>query len=172
MRLIYIAYRSQPYDAQLGGVNPDPGATVIRENRGQISAMFGFLTVACAVALVRGVPGAQTTAGRAAAAVVFGGLLVLFIVGWIVMLRRPHRLEITEDAVRYVRRNGQVSALSRQHGDELRWVKQLRGRTWRLGLTISGTDTVMLLGTFSRKAVRQACLARGWRFDDRAIVRR
>jgi len=30
----------------------------------------------------------------------------------------------------------------------------------------------MLVGTFSRKAVRQACLARGWRFDDQAVVRR
>jgi hypothetical protein len=30
----------------------------------------------------------------------------------------------------------------------------------------------MLLGTFSRKAVRQACLARGWRFDDQAVIRR
>ena len=107
-----------------------------------------------------------------AAAVIFGGLLVVLIAGWIVMIRRPGRLEITEDTIRYVRRNGQVSALSRQHGNELRWVKQLRGRTWRLGLTIAGTDTVMLLGTFSKKLVRQARLARGWRFDDRAIARR
>ena len=67
-----------------------------------------------------------------------------------------------------MQRNGQVSALSRRDGDELRWVKQLRGRVWRRGLTIVGTDTVMLLGTFSRQAVRHACLARGWRFDDRA----
>jgi hypothetical protein len=62
--------------------------------------------------------------------------------------------------------------LSRQQGDELRWVKQLRGRTWRLGLTIAGTDTVMLLGSFSKKLVRQACLARGWRFDGRAVIQR
>ena len=65
-----------------------------------------------------------------------------------------------------------MSTLSRQQGDELRWVKELRGRTWRLGLTIVGTDTVMLLGTFSRKAVQQACLARRWRFDNEAVVRR
>ena len=127
---------------------------------------------ACVAALARGVPAAQTTAGRMAATVVFGGLLVLVVAGWIAALRRPRRLEITEDAVRFVQRNGQVATLSRQQGDELRWVKTLRGRTWRLGLTITGTGTVMLLGTFSRKAVREACLARGWRFDDRAIVQR
>ena len=30
----------------------------------------------------------------------------------------------------------------------------------------------VLLGSFSKKLVRQACLARGWRFDDQAIVQR
>jgi len=57
-----------------------------------------------------------------------------------------------------------LSALSRQQGNRLRWTKELRGRIWKLGLTIEGTDTVMVLGMFSRKAVQQACLARGWRF--------
>jgi hypothetical protein len=172
MRLIYIADRTQQYDAQTGGPDPDPGAIIIRESRAQISFLFGFLTAACAAVLARGVPGAQTTAGRVAVAVVFGGLLAVLVIGWIAMLRRPRRLEITEDAVRYVQRDGQVSTLSRQHGDELRWVKQLRGRAWRLGLTFVATDSVMLLGTFSRKAVQQACLARGWRFDDRSVVQR
>ena len=168
MRLIYVAHRAPQYDSRTGAVNWSPGATIVRESRAQISTLLGFLTVACVAALARGVPGAQTAAGRVAVAVVFGGLLVILVVGWLVMLRRRRRLEITEDAVRYVQRNGQVSALSRRDGDELRWVKQLRGRVWRRGLTIVGTDTVMLLGTFSRQAVRHACLARGWRFDDRA----
>lgn len=170
MRLIYVTHRAPQYDSRTGAVNWSPGATIVRESRAQISTLLGFLTVACVAALARGVPGAQTAAGRVAVAVVFGGLLVILVVGWLVMLRRRRRLEITEDAVRYVQRSGQVSTLSRQQGDELRWVKQLRGRTWRLGLTCSGTDAVMLLGTFSRKAVQQACLARGWRFEDRATV--
>jgi hypothetical protein len=172
MRIIYIAHRAQQYDPRLGATNPHWRATIVRESRGQIGTLLGLLTLACVVALARGVPAAHSAAGRVALSVVFGGVLVVLIAGWIVALRRPRRLEITEDAVRYVQRNGQVSALSRQQGDELRWVKELRGRTWRLGLTIAGTDTVILLGTFSRKAVRQACLARGWRFDDQAVVRR
>ena len=172
MRLMYVTYRAGPHDAQVAAVNPDSGGTIVRESRVQISALFGLLTIACAVALARGVPGAHTAAGRVTAAVVFGGLLVLFIVGWIVAARRRRRLEITADAIRYVQRNGQVSVLSRQLGGELRWVKELRGRTWRLGLTVAGTDTVMLLGAFSRKLVQQACLAHGWRFGDQAIVRR
>jgi hypothetical protein len=172
MRLIYIAYRPQQADSRTGATNPDAGATIVRESRVRTSTLLGLLTVACVAALARGGPGAQTTGGRTAVAVIFGGLLLILIVGWIVLLRRPRHLEITENAVRYVQRNRQVATLSRQQGDELRWVKQLRGRIWRLGLTISGTDSVMVLGTFSRKAVRQACLARRWRFDDRAIVRR
>jgi hypothetical protein len=168
MRLIYVVHRAP----QMGAINPDSGATVVRESRAQISTLLGLLTVACVAALARGVPGAQTAAGRLAVAVVFGDLLVILVVGWIVMLRRPGRLEITEDTIRYVQRNGQVSTLSRRPGDELRWVKQLRGRIWRLELTVPGTDAVMLLGTFSRKTVQQACLARGWRFDDRAIIGR
>ena len=172
MRLIYIAQRAQHDDSHMGAANLSSGATIVRESRAQISVLLGFLTVACVAALARGVPGAQTATGRAAVAVVFGGLLVILVVGWIVMLQRRSRLEITEDAVRYVQRNGQVSTLSRRPGGELRWVKQLRGRIWRLGLTVPGTDAVMLLGTFSRKTVQQACLARGWRFDDRAIIGR
>lgn len=172
MRLIYIADRGRPYDALMGAINPDPGATIVRESRGLISALFGFLALCCTAALARGVPGAHTTAGRLAAAVIFGGLLVVILAGWAAALRRPRRLEITQDAIRYVQRDGRATSLSRQYGDHLRWVKQLRGRTWRLGLTIVGTDDVMILGTFSRKTVQRACLARGWHFDERTVVQR
>jgi hypothetical protein len=69
-----------------------------------------------------------------------------------------------------VRRNGQASALSRQQGDELRFVKHHAGafsRIWTLGLAIAGTDTVLVLpGFFSRQQVRQACSSRGWRVDN------
>jgi len=47
------------------------------------------------------------------------GILVLaFIAGWIVKIRRLARLEVTEDAIRYAQPNGRVSTLSRQQGDE------------------------------------------------------
>ena len=124
------------------------------------------------MALARVVPNAQTTAGRVVGSVVFGVLVVVFLAGWLLTIRRPGHMEISRDAIRYVRGNGQVSALSRKQGNRLRWVKQLRGRIWKLGLTIEGTDTVMSLGIFSRKAIQQACLDRGWRFDAKAVARR
>jgi hypothetical protein len=132
---------------------------------------LAFIVVAFAITLFRLVTGAQTSTGRVVGVVAFGAVLVFLIVGWIRMSRTPRRrLEITEDAIRYVQPGGRVSALSRQSGDELAFVMEHRGamsRVWVLGLTIKGTDTVMdLRGEFPREKVRQACLARGWRFDE------
>jgi hypothetical protein len=151
------------------GSAPDPGSiVVVGEDRRQIYFLFGFLVLVFAVALGRGVAGAQTTAGRAAAGIFCVVLIVAIIAGSISLLRRPARLEVTADAIRFVQRNGQVSVLSRQSGDELRFVKKHAAplsRIWTLGVTITGTDTVINLpGFFSRNAVRQACRARGWRF--------
>jgi hypothetical protein len=65
-----------------------------------------------------------------------------------------------------VPRTGPVSTRSRQQGYELRFVQRRRGpRIWAIELTIAGSGTGIVLGFFSRDAVRQACLARGWRFD-------
>ena len=166
------------YASRVDGIGPGKaadsgtGTTIATQSRRQVGFLFGFLVLAFAVALVRGVTGAQTTSGRVAATVFSGILVAAFIAGWVVMIRRPARLEITEDAISYVPRNGRVSSLSRQWGDELRFVQRLRGRIWTLGLTIVGTDTVITLGFFSRKAVKQACRAHGWRFDDQVSRQR
>ena len=173
MRLMYVTRRpaghapAQQHDSRMGAGGPaDLGPTIVTESRWQVSILFGFLTLAFAVALVRGVTGAQTTSGRVAVLVLCVVLLTVFISAWIRTLRHLTRLEITEDAVRYISRNGQSATLSRQQGNELYFVRRNRGgRIWTLGLAIMGTDTVMDLGIlFSRTAVRPACVARGWRF--------
>jgi hypothetical protein len=172
MRLMYVTRRpaghppARQYASRTGaGGSAGPGPTIVTESRSQVSILFGFLTLAFAVALARGVTGAQTASGRMAVVVLCVVLLTVFISAWIRMLRHPARLEITEDAIRYAPRNGQSALLSRQQGNELNFVRRNRGRIWTLGLAIMGTDTVMDLGLlFSRKAVRQACRARGWRF--------
>jgi hypothetical protein len=92
---------------------PDSAATVVKESRSQIGFLSGFLALACAVAAVRGVAGASTGAGRVAAGVVFGALVVVFVAGWIWMIRRPARLEITEAAITYVKRGGQARLVAR-----------------------------------------------------------
>jgi hypothetical protein len=158
----------------MGGVGPgsapDPESIVVAESRSQMAILFGFLVAIFALALVRGVTGAATTTGRVAAAVFCAALILAVGWGWAAMARRPARVEITKDAIRFVSRSGKPSALSRQSGDELRFVKQHAGplsRIWTLGLTIAGTDAVLLLtGFFSRSEVRQACRAQGWRVDN------
>jgi L-lactate permease len=67
MRLIYIADRTHQHDPQPGG------------SRVRIRALLAFLTVVCIAALAWGVSGA-----RIAVTVVFGGLLAVLILGWIV----------------------------------------------------------------------------------------
>jgi hypothetical protein len=166
MRLIYIANRGRQYDSPASPARAmDPGATLIAESRAQVSILFGVLTLAFAAALATGVTGAQSGSGRVATAIFCGLFLGACLAGWVVTLQRPTRLEVSEDAIRYVRCNGQASTLTRQPGDELCFVKYRHGRIWTLGLCIAGTETIIFLCLFSRSAVRQACLARGWRFD-------
>jgi hypothetical protein len=153
-------------DSVIPGDVPDAGAIVVSESRSQIGILFGFLSLAFAVALARGVIDADSALSQAAVAVIFGILVLICVQAWVMMIRRPARLEVAGDVIRYVPRNGQVWTLSRQQGDELRFVQRRRGpRIWTIELTIAGSGTGIVLGFFSRNAVRQACLARGWRFD-------
>ncbi len=135
-----------------------------------MAILFGFLLAIFAAALIRGVTGAATTTGRVAAAVFCAALILAVGWGWASVARRPPRVEISKDAIRFVSRNGKASTLSRQSGDELRFVKQHAGpmsRIWTLGLSIAGTDTVLLLsGFFSLSEVRKACRVQGWRVDN------
>lgn len=143
---------------------------MVAENRSQIGLLFGILILVFVLAIARGEAGAQSAAGRVVIAVIFGVLIAVLARGWIIMVRKPARLEVSQNAVTYVRRNGQAAALSRQQGDELRFVKRragAMGRTSTLGLSIVGTDTVLAIpGFFSRREVRQACRSRGWRVDN------
>ncbi len=63
-----------------------------------------------------------------------------------------------------------MAVLSRQSGDQLAFVLQHRGamsRVWVLELGVKGTGTVIhVRGEFPRAAVRQACIAHGWQFDE------
>jgi hypothetical protein len=116
--------QTQQYDSRVSGISPgqapDLEATVLVERRRQGNIVWAFLVVVFAVALSNVVARAQTSTGRVAGAVVCGAVLVLLIVGWIRMSRAPRRrLEITEDAIRYVQPDGRVSALSRQWGMSL-----------------------------------------------------
>jgi hypothetical protein len=147
---------------------PDRESIVVAEDRRQIGFLFGFLILVFVLALARGVTGAQTTGGRVAAAVFCVVIIGVLAAGGFRMIRRPARLEVSADAIRFVQRDGHASVLSRQSGNELRFVKQHRSalsRIWTLGVGLVGTDTVIELpGFFARNAIRNACSSCGWRF--------
>src|ERR1700735_5506387 len=91
------------YDSRVSGISrgqaPDREATLLVESRRPGNIVLALIVAACAVALFNVVKYAQTATGRVVGAVVFGAVLVLMIVGWIRMNRRPRRrLEIAEDA--------------------------------------------------------------------------
>jgi len=147
---------------------PVGGVIVVRQSRAQTSGLFGFLAVAFAAALVRGVTGASTTSGRVAVAVIFGLLLAAMVVALATAGKRLDHLEVAEDEIRYLLWSGQQrSALEREWGSELRFVVRFSGRAGFNCLNILGTDKIIALPLFSRRAVQQACVARGWLFPAR-----
>jgi HAMP domain-containing protein len=136
---------------------------VLRPGRLQRDGLFGGLIVIFVLALVRGLAGAQTSAGRVAV-IVFAALVIAgLLAAWIVQLARPSRLEITAQAVTLVDARGKRTTLSHEAGDELKVVISGGGRYRRRGLTIAGSGTVIPLGFFSLTQVQRAATAAGWR---------
>jgi hypothetical protein len=87
---------------------------------------------------------------------------------WFAVNRRRNRIEVADDAIRYVHWSGEpVVVISRTEADELRILRRLSDSKLFLydRLVVPGTDVWMNLKWFSSRAVRQACAARGWRFD-------
>jgi hypothetical protein len=141
-------------------------AVGVKESAAQRDGLFGFLVAAFGLALARGATGAHTVAGRVAVALVFGALVALCLVFWARTRIHPDRLEISEEAIRYVSGSGrQKSALFRQQGENLCFVAQGGGRVWWQALKERGSGAVMPLRFFSRAAVKRACEAQGWHFD-------
>ena len=137
---------------------------VVRESRLQRDGVYGFLTLAFIAALVRGVLGATTSGGTVGAGVVFGVLIVVVVAGWVRAIRSPDRLEVSASLIRYVPASGAPRQVSRQGGDELRFVTKRAGRLAFPSLFQSATATTLPLRWFTHAAVRTACESKGWRF--------
>ena len=146
----------------------DPaGAIVLRQSRLQRDGLFGGLIAVFLVALVRGYPGAQTSTGRIVLVIFVSVVTAALTVGWVRLIRRPYRLEISSQTITLVDGKGAARTLSRRSGDELRLVSLGSGRYRQYGLTIQGADTVLPLPFFSAKQVRRQCRAAGWSFPAR-----
>jgi hypothetical protein len=137
---------------------------VVAQSRKQRDGIFGFLVAVFVVALVRGLIGASTSAGRIAVAVFVTAVLAALVTIWVRVVRRPEHLEVAHAAISLVRTGGPPVGFDRQAGDQLRFVMSGGGRYRRLGLMSVATGTVIPLGFFDKKAVRSACEGVGWRF--------
>jgi hypothetical protein len=141
-------------------------AVVVQESSLQRDGLFGLLTTVFVVALVRGVHGAATTAGAIAAATFCGVIIVGLMLLWRVVRRLRSRLLVSADSIALVNSAGtDPKVLSRLAGDQLRFVVRGAGRSRYTTLAGGGDAAPLDVRFFSRKQVRQACLARGWRFD-------
>jgi hypothetical protein len=73
--------------------------TIVKQSAAARDGLFGFLLAFLVAALVRGLIGAQTTAGRIAVATIFGASVVLMAWGWLNLRRGHTRLEVSVERV-------------------------------------------------------------------------
>jgi hypothetical protein len=149
------------YDGPAAGFGD---AIVVRESRLQRDGLFGGLVAVFALAFIRGFAGAQTGGGRVAVTIFTAAVIASLVVGWIAIVSRRSRLEISRATISRVSKRRDRLVLSRQAGDRLRIVHLGSGRFRRPGLAIEGTDQVLPLDLFSVREVKQACQSKGWEF--------
>jgi hypothetical protein len=145
----------------------DSGVIVVGQRRRHTVA-FGLMIVILALGLAVSETNPYSVASRIVVAVFFGAFIALCVWLWFAMNRRRNRIEVAGDAIRYVRWSGEpVVVISRPEANELRILRRLGDRKLFLynRLVAPGTDAWMNLKWFSARAVRQACVARGWRVD-------
>lgn len=144
----------------------DVSITVVGLSRLQRDGLFGFLTVAMAAALVRGLVGADTATGRLVIGVIFGILVALVVGAWIRVLRKNEHLEVSDTDILLVSTTAaRTQSFQRSNGEQLRFVAKAAGRVTLFGLYQPGSDTTVLLHLFSRNAVQEALLAHSWRLS-------
>jgi len=148
-------------------MNQPPGEsaapTVVRQSSAQRDGLFGGLIAIFLLTLWRGYTGATTTDGHIAIVAFVCAVSAAVSYGWVWMIRRGSRLEISEQAITYLDRRLGSRTLTRQSGDTLAIVMS-GGRYPQPQLTIPGSGTRLPLPFFSVRHVKQECSARGWRF--------
>jgi hypothetical protein len=141
---------------------------IVPQSRARRDGLFGGLAAVFAVALVRGLIGASTAAGRIAAGVIIGLVLLVLVVGWLRALLRPAHLEISAALIHYAGgQGGSRPDLSRDNGQEVGVYWRRAGRGSSLYLQQPATGVHWSLPYFSAKAVAQACRDCGWAVNDR-----
>jgi hypothetical protein len=138
---------------------------VVAEKAHRVDWVWGFLAVVFAVALVRGLLGADTGTGRLAVGAGMGLLALGSGGGWWWFRRHPARLEVGPEEIGFAHRGRRRSAtIRRETGDlEIR-TTHVGGKNRLHFLTATGTEEAVPLTTFDHAEVETACRMQGWRF--------
>jgi hypothetical protein len=135
---------------------------VIEQSRTNVNVLWGFLTIAFAVALWRGHQGAETGTGRLVLDILLGAALVGSIAMWISSYRHPARIEISHDVIALWYR-GKPNAVELHRTGDLYLYRRItpRGGTHSY-LKVEGSDAAIPLVYFNWKDVASACRDAGW----------
>jgi hypothetical protein len=140
-----------------------PQEVVLIRARRSGTAVFAVLTIVWALALAASVSAQPTPSGKIAGGVFFGVLIAATAGGWAAINRRRSQLGVGHDAIVYRKGTAAPGALRRAHGESLRILPRLSGRS--AYLILLGSGGIVSLAGFSPDNVRRACEAQGWRFD-------
>ncbi|MFN2390119.1 MAG: DUF3592 domain-containing protein [Actinomycetota bacterium] len=149
--------------------DPDAEPIVVKQKQSSVIAIYGFLAVVFAIALVRGHLGAETTTGRVVGDLIFGALTLGSIAALVRFQKRPGRITVARDVISYSHRGATTPIELHRTGD------LYIGRTFTASgiaaahyLKVDGSDAVISLAVFDRNEVERACLAMGWGFSERS----
>jgi hypothetical protein len=138
------------------------GAIVVRESNAQRNLLYGFVTLALAVAVLRGLlshPSSLTLT----AVVVLALVLVLMVAAWWRTWRDPYRIEVSVERVCYLgRHKSEYRDMAREDGIDLWLYARPVGRSEVLVLEQPASDLQWTLRFFGRQPIIDACMARGW----------
>ena len=136
---------------------------VVHEKRRVNDLLWGFLTAAFAVALVRGHMGAGSDRSRLVIDVLVGGLVVLLASAWLWTRRHPARIEVSYELIALRHEDLPRSTELRRGCGDL-YFKRSGGRVRYLTLRATESAQVISLQMFDRREVERACRAHRWRF--------
>jgi hypothetical protein len=135
---------------------------VIEQSKASVNFLWGFLTIAFAVALWRGHGGAETNSGRLVGDVLLGAAVVVCVAAWVSSHRHPARIEVSQDVVALWYRGKPNPVELRRTGD-LYVYRRISPRGGAHSyLKVEGSDAAIPLVYFSWKDVERACRAAGW----------
>ena len=141
---------------------------IMRPGSFQRDGLFGFLTVVLVAAIVRGAPGTHRISTYVVMAFC-AALVVSVLITWVRQRRRPSRLEIGPDLIRFLdpRAKAPERQLRRAGGAVVVGVRRLDLRRAIVCIAQPDTGTSIGLNYYKVRPVAVACRSQGWPVTER-----